>query len=119
MISYRITSIILAVAIFLTIFTLVRRGKLQEKFSLLWFGMGILILIVAVFPEILDRVAVLLGVHYSPTLLFVVAIGVLLVQNLHLSITASHNEARIKELLQQVTVLTKLVEELQPPKKSS
>ena len=112
MISYKITTGILGAVIFLIILLLVRRGKLQEKYALTWFAIGIVVVVLGVFPVILDKIAKLTGVSYAPALLFVIAVGVLLIQNLYLFIFASQNEVRIKELLQEVAVLNKLVAEL-------
>ncbi len=112
MISYKITTGILGAVIFLIILLLVRRGKLQEKYALTWFAIGIVVVVLGAFPVILDKIAKLTGVSYAPALLFVIAVGVLLIQNLYLFIFASQNEVRIKELLQEVAVLNKLVAEL-------
>lgn len=112
MISYKITTTFIGAIIFLIIFILVRRGKLQEKYALTWFLIGIIVVVLGFFPKIIDRIAWLTGVNYPPALLFAIAVGVLLIQNLYLFIFASQNEIRIKELLQQVAVLNKLVEEL-------
>ena len=112
MISYKITTTIIGIIIFLIIFMLVRRGKLQEKFALAWFAIGVIVVILGLFPIIIDKIAWVTGISYPPALLFVIAVGVLLIQNLYLFIFASQNEVRIKELLQQVAVLNKLVEEL-------
>jgi hypothetical protein len=112
MISYKITTGILGAVIFLIILSLVRRGKLQEKYALTWFAIGIVVVVLGVFPVILDKIAKYTGVSYAPALLFVMAVGLLLVQNLYLFIFASQNEVRIKELLQEVAVLNKLVDEL-------
>ena len=112
MICYKITTGILGAVIFLIILLLVRRGKLQEKYALTWFAIGIVVVVLGVFPVILDKIAKFTGVSYAPALLFVIAVGVLLIQNLYLFIFASQNEVRIKELLQEVAVLNKLVAEL-------
>jgi len=112
MISYKITTGIHGAVIFLIILLLVRRGRLQEKYALTWFAIGIVVVVLGVFPVILDKIAKFTGVSYAPALLFVIAVGVLLIQNLYLFIFASQNEVRIKELLQEVAVLNKLVAEL-------
>ena len=112
MISYKITTGILGAAIFLIILLLVRRGKLQEKYALTWFAIGMVVVVLGIFPVILDKIAKFTGVSYAPALLFVIAVGVLLIQNLYLFIFASQNEVRIRELLQEVAVLNKLVAEL-------
>ncbi len=117
MISYKITTGIIGAVIFLIILLLVRKGKLQEKYALTWFFIGIVVVILGVFPGILDRIAKFTGVSYAPALLFVIAVGVLLIQNLYLFIFASENEVRIKELLQELAVLNKLVAELRKENK--
>lgn len=112
MIPYKITTTIIGAVIFLIIFILVRRGKLQEKFALTWFAIGIIVVVLGLFPVIIDRIARITGIAYPPALLFAIAVGVLLIQNLYLFIFSSQNEVRIKELLQQVAVLNKLVDDL-------
>jgi len=112
MIPYKITTTIIGAVVFLIIFMLVRRGKLQEKFALTWFAIGMSVVILGLFPVIIDRIAWLTGITYPPALLFAIALGVLLIQNLYLFIFASQNEVRTKELLQQVAVLNKLVDDL-------
>jgi len=112
MISYRITTTIIGAILFSIIFALVRRGKLQEKYALAWFAIGIITVILGLFPIIIDSIARLTGITYPPALLFALAAGVLLIQNLYLFIYSSQNEVRIKELLQQVAVLNKLVDDL-------
>jgi len=112
MIPYKITTTIIGAVIFLIILTLVRRGKLQEKFALTWFAIGIIVVFLGLFPVIIDKIARIFGITYPPALLFAMAVGVLLIQNLYLFIFSSQNEVRIKELIQQVAVLNKLVDDL-------
>jgi len=112
MISYRITTTIIGAILFSLIFVLVRRGKLQEKYALTWFAIGIITVVLGLFPIIIDKIARMTGITYPPALLFALAAGVLLIQNLYLFIYSSQNEVRIKELLQQVAVLNKLVDDL-------
>ncbi|MCF8146864.1 MAG: DUF2304 domain-containing protein [Deltaproteobacteria bacterium] len=112
MIPYKITTTIIGAIIFLIIFMLVRRGKLQEKYALAWFAIGISVVVLGLFPVIIDRIAWVTGITYPPALLFAIAVGVLLIQNLYLFILTSQNDVRIKELLQQVAVLNKLVDDL-------
>ncbi|EFK11461.1 conserved hypothetical protein [delta proteobacterium NaphS2] len=112
MISYKITTGILGAVIFIIILSLVRKGKLQEKYALAWFAIGIVVVLLGFFPVILDKIAKFTGVSYAPALLFAIAVAVLLIQNLYLFIYASQNDVRIRKLLQEVAVLNKLVAEL-------
>lgn len=112
MIPYKITTTIIGAVIFLIILTLVRRGKLQEKFALTWFAIGIIVVFLGLFPVIIDKIARIIGITYPPALLFAMAVGVLLIQNLYLFIFSSQNEVRIKELIQQVALLNKLMDDM-------
>ncbi|NCO60411.1 DUF2304 domain-containing protein [bacterium] len=122
MISYRITSIFVGAILFLIIIRLVRKGKLQERHSILWFVMAVMIMVLAFFPQILDKTAGIFGIHYAPNLLLTLGLGILLVQNLYLFLYSSRHEARIRELAQQVALLKNLLEEIRdeirkPPSK--
>ncbi len=116
MISYKITSIFVGAILFLIIIRLVRKGRLQERHSILWFVMAIMIIILAFFPQLLDKTALLFGVHYAPNLLLTLGLGILLVQNLYLFLYSSRHEARIRELAQQVALLKSLIEETKEDK---
>jgi len=111
MISYRIVTTALGLILFALIFLLVRKGRLQEKFAVMWFLIGLLIALLGIFPTLVDRVGRVLGIGYPPVLLLVMGAGILLLQNLHLFICASRNEARLRELSQEVAVLRRLAEE--------
>jgi len=110
-ISFRITSAVIAVFFFSAITGLIRKGRLHEKYSLGWFLIGWGILIFGTFPRLVDRIAAYLGVHYPPILLVYLGIGLLFVQQLYLFICTSQNEVRIKELAQQLAILKKRLEE--------
>ncbi|MCP4683154.1 MAG: DUF2304 domain-containing protein [Desulfobacterales bacterium] len=112
MTTYNIATTIIGILIFLIIFKLVRRAILQEKYSLTWSMIGIIAVVLGIFPGIVDWIGKLTGIHYPPVLLMVMAVGALLILNLYLFIFSSQNEVRIKKLLQQVAVLEKLVDEL-------
>lgn len=110
-VSYKTSSLLIALFFFLVIVKLIRKGRLHEKYSLMWLVIGLGILAVGAFPQLIDRVAVYLGVGYAPILLVYVGMGLLFVQQLHIFINTSKNETRIKELAQELAVLQTLLEE--------
>ena len=112
MISYKVTSVIIGVVLFLLIMRLVRKGRLQERHSVMWFVLAVLIVVLALFPQILNTAAKLFGVNYAPNLLLIMGLAVLLIQNLYIYMYSSRHEARIRELSQKVALLTRLMEEL-------
>lgn len=87
------------------IFTLVTiklllKEKLSEKNSILWFIGTVLIFIFSIVPSALDKIAVIFGVEYPPSLLFLFAILILLFLNLVLSVQISMMNKQIVELTQ-------------------
>ena len=45
---------------------------------------GIVVVVLGAFPIILDKIAIFTGVSYAPALLFIIAVSLLLIQNLYL-----------------------------------
>jgi hypothetical protein len=110
-ISYKVTSIFIGVVLFLLIMRLVRKGRLQERHSIMWFVLAVLIVVTALFPQIINSAARIFGVHYAPNLLLILGLAVLLIQNLYIYMYSSRHEAMIRELSQQVALLSRLLEE--------
>ena len=63
------------------VITEVRKGKFSIKESIYWFLASLIMLILAIFPTLLDNLAAFLGIGYSPSLLFTICIIFLLFIN--------------------------------------
>ncbi len=70
--------IIVGVLALLYVTHIVRRNKLPIKESFWWFMAAIAMLLLAIFPQVVDWIATLLGVAYPPTLLLTMCIIFLL-----------------------------------------
>lgn len=112
MIPLRITLFLIALFFFVVVAKLIRKGKLHEKHALGWFLLGSGVLISGSFPQIVDRIAAYLDIHYPPILPICIGLVIILVQLLHLFILSTRNEMRLKQLTQEVALLSKLLEEL-------
>ena len=86
-------------------FRLVRGQRVKAKYSLLWLSLGSVLLVMAIFPGMVDRIARRLGVEYEPTLYLVLGMGLLLLVVVHLSYELSRMENRIRGLTEEVTFL--------------
>jgi hypothetical protein len=111
MIPLRITIFLIALFSFVAITRLIRKGKLHEKYSAGWFLLALGILVSGTFPQIVDQIAAYLDIRYPPILPISIGIGLILVQQLHLFILVSRNEARLKQLAQELALMSKLLEE--------
>jgi hypothetical protein len=97
----RILAAVLAVAFMLMILELIRRDRLQERFSVVWFVAGLGMLAGAIFPGLLAGVADLMGVRDTNVALFSIILLLLLGLALNFSVIMSRQAAQITRLAQE------------------
>ncbi len=97
----RIIAAILALAFMVLVLELIRRDKLQERFSVVWFVAGLGMLIGAAFPGLLELVADAMGVRDTNVALFSIVMLFLLGLALNFSVTMSRQAAQITRLAQE------------------
>ena len=97
--------IILALFSILYVILEVRNGKFSIKESFYWFVASLIMLILAIFPKILDGVADRLNIYYAPSLLFVLCIVFLLFINFRSSKKIAEQQEKINALAQEVSIL--------------
>lgn len=105
------TTVILCLLFFLFTVRLVAKGRLQLKYSLMWMVLAIVLLLCALFPQVVFSLALLLGFETPANFIFVVAIFFLLLISLSLSIIVSWQANYIRNLVQTVALMRKDVEE--------
>lgn len=103
--TYQILSIVGSIFILLMLVELVRRRKLKENYSLLWFGISIVFLVFSVWPDLLLYLASLLGIEYAPSALFLILIVSLYLLSIHFSVVISELSEKIKNLSQKIGLL--------------
>ena len=62
-------SLFAAIALLLFVLELVRRRRLQERYSVLWLATGLTLLILAAWPALLERISSVLGIASPPNAL--------------------------------------------------
>jgi hypothetical protein len=97
----RIIAAVLALAFMVLILELIRRDKLQERFSVVWFVAGLGMLVGAAFPGLLELVADAMGVRDTNVALFSLVLFFLLGLALNFSVTMSRQAAQITRLAQE------------------
>jgi hypothetical protein len=97
----RIVAAVLAVFFMLLILELIRRDRLQERYSVIWFVAGLGMLAGAAFPGLLEIVANLLGVRNTNVALFSIVLLLLLGLALNFSVIMSRQAAQITRLAQE------------------
>jgi hypothetical protein len=107
----QIVAIIFSLGIFVGIVDLIRRGMLKEQYAILWLISAIVLLILSVWRQLLDKIAYVLGVAYAPSLLFLVAFVFLLLIVLHFSVIISNISEKNKKLSQEIAILKTIFEQ--------
>jgi hypothetical protein len=102
----RVIAVILAILFMAFIIELIRRDKLLERYSIVWFAAGAIMLVGALVPGALELLANLLGVRDLTIALFSLVLIVLLALALNFSVIASRHTKQITRLAQERAVET-------------
>jgi hypothetical protein len=97
----RIIIAVLAVAFMVFILELIRRHRLQERYSIIWFAAGVAMLAGAAFPDLLRLLAQAMGVRDVTIALFSLLFLLLLGLALSFSVIASRQAEQITRLAQE------------------
>jgi hypothetical protein len=97
----RIIAAILALAFMAMILELIRRDRLQERYSVVWFVAGLGMLVGAAFPGLLSVIADVMGVRDTTIALFSIVLLLLLGLALNFSVIMSRQAAQITRLAQE------------------
>lgn len=109
----RIIAAILAVVFVAFILDLIRRDRLLERYSIVWFLLGLAMLIGAIFPGLLELIARVMGVRDVTIALFSVVLLVLLALSLNFSVIVSRQARQITRLAQRSAI-----DSIRPPEES-
>lgn len=90
---------------------LVKKDKLDEKYSILWLVTGIITLVVSVFPGLISYVAEKFNVYYPPSLMFLFAILIAIVYIIHITLVITKQNKMIIKLTQELGILKQKTEE--------
>ena len=108
----KILAIVGSGTVLLLVVELVRRGRLKERYSLLWLFAGGVLLVLSSSRTILEYISNLVGIYYPPSFLFLLAFLFLLLITLHFSVTISGLSEKNKRLAQELALLRQEMREL-------
>jgi hypothetical protein len=97
----RVIAAVLAILFMVWILDLIRRDRLQERYSVVWFVAGLAMLAGAAFPGLLKLVADAMGVRDTNVALFSIVLLLLLGLALNFSVIMSRQAAQITRLAQE------------------
>jgi hypothetical protein len=108
----KILAIVGSGSVLVAVIELIRRGRLKEKYSLLWLFAGGIMLFLSSSRGLLNYISHLLGVFYPPSVLFLFAFLFLLLITLHFSVVISGLSDKNKKLAQELSLLRQEMQEV-------
>lgn len=101
----QIFAISFSVVLLLFIIELIRKNKLKEGYSIIWFGMGLALLVISVWTGLLKTISQLVAVEYEPAMLLAVLVLGIIVLMIHFSVLVSGFDKKNKTLAQNTGLL--------------
>jgi hypothetical protein len=104
-----LVSLVGAIGLSLVVLELVRRRRLQERYSMLWLVTCLALIVLAAVPGLLDWISSAVGIAYPPNALFIAAFGFVLLVLLNFSIAVSRLSEQTSRLAQRLAMLEEQV----------
>ena len=108
-ITLRIDMIIYSLFLLIPVTHLLKKRRLPEKYSILWYAFAIIILLVGVVPGFLENVSKALGFEVMSNFVIGILIGLLTIMCLALSVMIARQRKRTTLLIQEISLLKKEV----------
>ena len=107
--NIRIQIIIGVIVIFALciIVNMIREKKLELRYALAWLGVGIAILVLDCFPQVITWLAIKVGIASPINMLFFLGFCFSLVTIFILTVAVSRSSIRIKQLAQELALYEK------------
>ncbi len=102
--DYYLVVAVLGIGLALTILTLIRRDHIQLRQGLFWIAVAAASLLFGIWPGLIDRLSQAAGIAYSPALLFLVAIVVLILRALFTDIALTQIRRDLRRLNQRIAL---------------
>lgn len=102
--TLRITILILGLSFVAVVFYLLVSRRINERASLPWILGSVIIIVLSVIPNVLEKLAAVAGVSYPPALLFVVANLLIILLLLYQAIQISVLQDKCREQAQHLSI---------------
>ena len=111
--TLRITLIIVVIFYFIFILYYLKKKMLELRYTLLWLFAGVIMGIMIIFPELLQRFIWMVGIQSNMNGLFILLIGFCIMLLMMLTAIVSRNAMKTRALIQEIGLLEKRVRELE------
>jgi hypothetical protein len=109
----QIAAVVVTAVMLGVVLELVRRRRLIERYALLWMTVSVVLLVLAIWNDLLSWAADVVGIDLASNALFLAAFGIAFLLLLHFSVATSRLGEESKILAQEVARLDQQLRELQ------
>lgn len=103
-IQLRILLIVCCILSFYVAIKKIRKSKLQIEYSIFWIVFSILLILIAIFPQITYIFADILGIQSPVNLVYLIIITLLLIKVFFMTIQMSQLEYNLQTLIQKIAL---------------
>jgi hypothetical protein len=100
-----VVTAITGLVVLVVIFELVRRRQLREKYALLWATVAVIVVPLALYPQLLDTVSNAIGIASGVSLVLFLGLVFLLMICVHLSWEVSRLEEETRTLAEEIALV--------------
>jgi hypothetical protein len=97
--------VLVSVTLLAVVLHMVRKRHVREQYSLLWIAACVVLLLAAVFIRAVETLSRIAGIFYPPAFLFLVAILLIVVLQVHFSVVISSLKEQSRSLTQDLGLL--------------
>lgn len=117
--SLNLTFILISISIFLILLTtyFLRKGRIPEKYSLLWYCFALILLFVGVFPNAIAFISSKLGFQVMSNLVIGFIMGILILLTMALTIMIAGQKKKATLLIQEVSILKERLNQYEKEKR--
>ena len=106
-------ALIIGIVFLIMMIELIRKNRVSLKYALLWLFSGVILLLLAIYPKLLDRLARLIGVYSPVNALFAILLCCGMMLMISFSVIVSGNKKAIVRLTQEISLLEERIRELE------
>lgn len=105
--SLNLKVILITYALILIIVTtyILKKGRISEKYSLLWYFISCVILILGIFPQIFSKISNELGFQTMSNCIIAILIALLTFLSIALTVIVSGQKKKTTLLIQEISIL--------------
>ena len=98
---------------FILLVVMLRQKRLNLRYTLLWLFSGVLMLVLSIFPQLLNGVTRLMGIQLQSNALFAILFFCMLIILVSMTSIISRQNESIKQLVQHIALLEKRIREME------